>query len=273
MPDPGPARLPVWYIPHGGGPCFFMDPPAGAPDAWKSMEAYLRGIPAAVGARPRAILVVSAHWREERPTATGAAAPALIYDYRGFPPHTYQLKYPAPGDPALAAEVARRLEEAGIEAGVDSARGFDHGVFIPLMLLYPQADIPVVELSLIQSLDPARHIAVGRALAPLRDEGVLIIGSGMSFHNLQNFFGADARALAVVEKFDAWLTGAATAEPAAREAALENWEQANGARFSHPYEDHLIPLMVAAGAAGEDRGVRDYADYVFGLPVSGYRFG
>ena len=122
-------------------------------------------------------------------------------------------------------------------------------------------------------LDPAAHIAVGRALAPLRDEGVLIIASGMSFHNLQNFFGADPRALGVAEKFDAWLTGAATADPAARAAALEGWEQASGARFSHPYEDHLVPLMVAAGAAGEDRGLRDYADHVFGLPISGYRFG
>jgi len=267
------VRLPVWYIPHGGGPCFFMDPPPGAPNAWKGMEAYLRGIAAAAGERPRAILVVSAHWRETRPTVTGAPAPSLIYDYRGFPPHTYQLKYPAPGDPARAAEIVRRLGEAGIDAGVDNARGLDHGVFIPLMLLYPEADIPVVELSLIDSLDPARHIAVGRALAPLRDEGVLIIASGMSFHNLQNFFGADPRALGVAEKFDAWLTGAATADPAARAAALERWEEANGARFSHPYEDHLIPLMVAAGAAGDDRGVRDYADHVFGLPISGYRFG
>ncbi|MGA2636724.1 DODA-type extradiol aromatic ring-opening family dioxygenase [Methylocella sp.] len=268
------ARLPVWYIPHGGGPCFFMDPPAGAPNAWKGMEAYLRGIPASVGARPRAILVISAHWRESRPTVTGAAAPALIYDYRGLPPHTYQLKYPAPGDPALAAEVVRRLGDAGIEAGVDGARGLDHGVFIPLMLLYPQADIPVVQLSLIESLDPARHIAVGRALEPLRDEGVLILATGMSFHNLQNFYGADARVLTVAEKFDAWLTGAATAaDPSVRAAALEQWEQATGARFSHPYEDHLIPLMVAAGAAGEDRGVRDYSDHVFGVPVSGYRFG
>ncbi len=267
------TRLPVWYIPHGGGPCFFMAPPAGAPDAWTAMAAYLRSIPFVVPATPRAILVVSAHWRESRPTVTGAARPPLIYDYRGFPPHTYDLKYPVLGEPALAAEIVRRLGAAGIEAGVDAMRGLDHGVFIPLLLLYPNADIPVVELSLVETLDPARHLAIGRALAGLREDGVLILGSGMSFHNLQNFYGADPRALGVAEKFDAWLTAAATAEPAARAAALEVWEQAAGARFCHPYEDHLIPLMVAAGAAGADRGVRDYADHVFGLPISGYRFG
>lgn len=267
------AAMPVWYIPHGAGPCFFMDPPQGAPDAWRSMEAYLRGLAAAAGARPRAIVVISAHWRESRPTATAAAAPALIYDYRGFPPQTYQLKYPAPGDPALAADIARRLAEAGIDAGLDEARGFDHGVFVPLMLVFPEADIPVVQLSMIGSLDPASHIAVGRALAPLRKEGVLIIGSGQSFHNLQNFYNADRRVLAVAEKFDAWLTAAVTSDPAARDAALPAWDEAPGAQFSHPYPDHLIPLMVAAGAAGEDRGVRDFSDHVFGAPISGYRFG
>lgn len=268
-------RLPVWFIPHGGGPCFFMDPPAKAPNAWKAMEAYLRGIPAAVGQqRPRAILIISGHWQENRPTVTAAANPPLIYDYFGFPPHTYDLRYPSPGDPELAAEVIARLKAAGIDSGEDLSRGFDHGVFIPLLLLYPDADIPVVQLSMVHPLDPARHIAIGRALAPLRDEGVLIIGSGLSFHNLQNFYGADRRVLAVAETFDAWLTKAVTnPDPAARDAALAAWDQAPGARISQPYEDHLIPLMIAAGAAGADQGVRDYSDHVFGAPISGYRFG
>ncbi len=268
------TRLPVWFIPHGGGPCFFMDPPAKAPDAWKAMEAYLRNIPSAVGSRPRAILIISGHWQESRPTVTAAAAPPLIYDYYGFPPHTYELRYPAPGDPQLAAAIVERLKDAGIDSGADFSRGFDHGVFIPLLLIYPQADIPVVQLSTVNGLDPARHIALGRALAPLRDESVLIIGSGMSFHNLQNFYGGNPRVLEIAEKFDAWLTSAATApDPSARDAALLAWEQAPGARISQPYEDHLIPLMVAAGAAEEDRGVRDYSDHVFGAPISGYRFG
>jgi aromatic ring-opening dioxygenase catalytic subunit (LigB family) len=266
-------RLPVWFIPHGGGPCFFMDPPPSAPDAWTRMEAYLRGIPAAIGAKPRAILIVSAHWLESRPTVTAAAAPPLIYDYLGFPPHTYELKYPAPGDPALAEEIVQRLARAGIDAGADAARGVDHGVFIPLLLLYPAADIPVVQLSMLRSLDPEAHLAVGRALGSLRDEGVLIVGSGMSFHNLQNFYSADPRLFAIAGKFDAWLTDAAAAEPAVRDAVLARWAEAPGARISHPHEDHLLPLMVAAGAAGADRGVRDYSDNVFGAPISGYRFG
>ncbi len=267
------TRLPVWFVPHGGGPCFLMEPPAKAPDAWKGMAAYLRGISTAVGERPRAILVVSGHWQESRPTATASARPPLVYDYYGFPPHTYQLRYPAPGDPELAAEIVRRLEAAGIVAGETASRGLDHGVFVPLMLMYPEADIPVVELSLINGLDPARHIAVGRALAPLREEGVLIVGSGLSFHNLHNFYGANRRVLEIAEKFDAWLTAVIAANPVVRDAALIAWTEAPGARVSQPYEDHLLPLMVAAGAAAEDHGVRDYADHVFGAPVSGYRFG
>ncbi|MEJ0095447.1 MAG: class III extradiol ring-cleavage dioxygenase [Methylocella sp.] len=266
-------RLPVWFIPHGGGPCFFMDPPPSAPETWTGMAAYLRGIPATIGERPRALLVISAHWLERRPTVTAAAEPSLIYDYRGFPPHTYQLRYPAPGDPALAADICRLLNRAGIDSAADETRGFDHGVFVPLLLLYPNADIPTVQLSLSMSLDPAEHIAIGRALASLRDEGVLIIGSGLSFHNLQNLYRADPRIIQIAEKFDAWLTAAVAGPEAERNAALTAWAAAPGARVSHPSEDHLIPLMVAAGAAAEDLGVRDYSDHIFGAPVSGYRFG
>ncbi len=267
------TRLPVWFIPHGGGTCFFMDPPPSAPDTWTGMAAYLRGIPKAVGQKPRALLIISAHWLERRPTVTAAAQPSLIYDYRGFPPHTYQLRYPAPGDPALAADICGRLDRAGIESAADETRGFDHGVFVPLLLLYPDADIPTVQLSLTISLDPAEHIAIGRALAPLREEGVLIIGSGLSFHNLQNLFRADPRVIQIAEKFDAWLTSAVTSPESKRDAALTAWADAPGARVSQPHEDHLIPLMVAAGAGGEDLGARDYYDHIFGAPVSGYRFG
>lgn len=267
------ARLPVWFVPHGGGPCFFMDPPAKAPDAWTRMGAYLRGLLAGLKEKPRAILIVSGHWLEPRPTVTTSAAPPLIYDYYGFPKHTYELRYPAPGEPKLAAKILARLRAAGIDAGEDPARGFDHGVFIPMLLINPPADIPLVQLSLDSSLDPRRHISVGRALAPLREEGVLIIGSGMSFHNLQNFYGADPRVLQLAEKFDAWLGDALSRDEAAREAALAAWEEAPGARVSQPHEDHLLPLMAAAGAAGADRAVRDYHDHVFGAPISGFRFG
>jgi aromatic ring-opening dioxygenase catalytic subunit (LigB family) len=268
------TRLPTLFIPHGGGPCFFMAPPHGMPDPWKSMGEHLRGIAADIGRRPKAVLVISGHWEETRPTVTTAAAPPLIYDYYGFPPHTYQLKYPAPGAPALADEVRRRLGDAGIPAGTDPARGFDHGVFIPFLLIYPDADIPVVQLSLLASLDPAAHLAVGRALSPLRDEGVLIVGSGLSFHNLRGFFGESPRIAADAEAFDDWLTRAVSdPDPARRDAALTGWAEAPGARTSHPREEHLLPLMVAAGAAGADIGRRTYGDRVFGKAVSSYRFG
>lgn len=266
-------RLPVWFIPHGGGPCFFMDPPVGAPNAWTRMEAYLRGLLKGLKERPRAILIVSGHWLEPRATFGAAKAPPLIYDYQGFPRHTYELKFPAPGDPALARRARELLEKAGISAGEDAERGYDHGVFIPLLLVEPHADIPVVQLSLENSLDPARHLAIGRALEPLREEGVLIVGSGMSFHNLQNFYRADPRVLQLAEKFDAFLTDAVAQDEEARARALTKWEAAPGARVSQPHEDHLLPLMVAAGAAGSDAGARDFHDHVFGAPISGFRFG
>ncbi|HEV2674510.1 MAG TPA: class III extradiol ring-cleavage dioxygenase [Aliidongia sp.] len=267
-------RLPTLFIPHGGGPCFFMEPPRHGSDPWKSMGDHLRAIAADIGRRPRAILVISAHWEEARPTVTTGAAPPLLYDYYGFPAHTYQLRYPAPGEPQLAAEIGRRLDEAGLPSGGDAARGFDHGVFVPFLLIYPEADIPVVQLSLDASLDPARHLAIGRALQPLRDAGVLIVGSGLSFHNLRGFFGEDPRIAAEAEAFDGWLTRTATdPDPAARDAALAQWAEAPGARTSHPREEHLLPLMVAAGAAGSDIGVRTYSDHVFGKAVSSYRFG
>lgn len=164
------------------------------------------------------------------------------------------------------------LGGAGIESDVDSARGLDHGVFIPLMLAYPDAEVPVLRLSLRSEMDPAAHLAIGRALVPLRDEGVLIIGSGMSYHNLRSLFspgGADA-----AERFDAWLEAAATAPaPAARNRSLTQWATAPGAREAHPEPEHLMPLMVAAGAAAADRGYRNYRDRIAGKPFAGYRFG
>ncbi|MEZ0262733.1 MAG: class III extradiol ring-cleavage dioxygenase [Alphaproteobacteria bacterium] len=262
-------RLPAYFIPHGGGPCFFME--WNPPHTWDKMGAWLSSVSGDVGAVPKAILLVSAHWEEEDFTVTAGAAPALIYDYHGFPAHTYELEYPAPGAPALAARVVRLLADAGLTAKQDAARGFDHGMFIPLKLMYPDAAIPVVQLSLKTGLDPATHIAAGRALAALRDEGVLIVGSGMSYHNLPKFFrggdNPDSRA------FDGWLTQAATAPQAQREALLANWAQAPAARLCHPREEHLLPLMVAAGAAGADAGRQSLRDTVMGIAISGYRFG
>lgn len=264
-------RMPTWFIPHGGGPCFFMD--WNPPDAWKQMEQYLRTAASSLPQRPKAIVMVSAHWLEPVLRVTSGLQPTLIYDYYGFPAHTYQLQYPAPGEPALAAQIVDLLGKAQLPAQTDAQRGFDHGMFIPLMLLFPEADIPVVQLSLDQRLAPELHLQVGAALAPLRDEGVLIIGSGMSFHNLRT--RGDTEVSVMSERFDDWLTTALEADPATRRQALLDWEQAPFAHLCHPPqgEEHLLPLMVAVGAAGQDPGRRVYADQVMGRAQSGFSFG
>ena len=265
------ARMPTFFIPHGAGPCFFMDwNPA---DTWDEMAAFLRGIVDTLPARPRAIVVVSGHWLAPQFTVTGHARPGLIYDYSGFPPHTYELAWPAPGEPELAQRISTLLSKAGEPARVDAQRGFDHGVFIPLKLVFPRADIPVVQLSLRHDMDPAAHLATGRALAALRDEGVLIIGSGMSFHNMRGY--GDPRYSPLSARFDNWLSAAVESEPAQRDALLADWERAPHARDSHPprAEEHLIPLLVAAGAAANDRGRKVYSQQVMKTTLSAFRFG
>lgn len=268
-------KFPTLYIPHGGGPCFFMDVPPGRPsDMWDRMAAYLRGIDAAIGRRPQAVLLISGHWEQPSVTVNNAAHPPLLFDYYGFPEHTYRLQYPAPGAPELAQRVCDMLGAAGIPTASDDSRGLDHGVFIPFMLVYPQADVPIVQLSLHASLHAAAHIALGRALAPLREEGVLIVGSGMSYHNLREMFVDDAQFNAPAVEFDAWLTQAVTdPDPRTRDRKLSTWFDAPGARRSHPRPEHLIPLMVAAGAAHDDIGRRTFNDVILGKPISGFQFG
>ena len=270
-----PGRLPTLYIPHGGGPCFFMETPPGLPrDMWDGMAAYLRGIGASLGRRPESVLVISGHWETERPTVNTAARPPLLFDYYGFPEHTYQLTYPVAGSPALARRVREVLAAGQIGSDEEPERGLDHGVFIPFKLVYPDADIPMVQLSLNRSLDAATHLKIGQALTPLRDEGVLIVGSGMSYHNLRDLYSGDPRALRAAAEFDAWLGEAVTeTDHAARERKLAAWHQAPGARAAHPRPEHLIPLMVAAGAAGEDAGRRTYNEPLLGKPISGFQFG
>jgi aromatic ring-opening dioxygenase catalytic subunit (LigB family) len=267
-------RLPTLFIPHGGGPCFFMEEGIGPKGTWDRMAAYLRGIAASIGQRPKAILVISGHWEETQPTVHVGPNPTLLFDYYGFPEHTYRLCYPAPGSPERAKRVRDLLTAAGIASGEEAERGLDHGVFVPFLLVYPEADIPVVQLSLRQDLDPAAHFAIGRALAPLRDEGVLIVGSGMSFHNLRAFGSTDPRVLDAAQRFDDWLT-TAIEEPdeQARSRALESWTAAPDALFCHPRAEHLAPLFVVAGAAGGDRGRRTYSDRIIGKAVSGFQFG
>ena len=257
---------PSLFIPHGGGPCFFMDDPSGA---WTGMASFLRGLPGTLQSPPKAIIVVSGHWETEGFAFTGAARPPLVYDYYGFPPHTYQIRYDVPGAPGLARRAADLLGAAGIAGQVDEERGLDHGVFVPMKVAFPEAEIPMIEMSVDRAFDPALHVAAGRALAPLRDEGVLVIGSGMSFHNMRAY--GDPRATAPSEEFDAWLTRAAEAPGPLRARQLAAWATAPNGRFAHPREEHLLPLMVAAGAS-ESPGERIYSELVLGTAISAFRF-
>jgi aromatic ring-opening dioxygenase catalytic subunit (LigB family) len=259
-------HMPSLYLPHGGGPAFFMS--GGMRDMFRPMEEFLANVHATLPARPAAILVASAHWEADQATFTGAERPDLIYDYFGFPPETYALTYSAPGAPALAHKAASLLGAAGIEASVDASYGWDHGVFIPLKVMFPQADIPVLAMSLKTGLDPAAHLAMGQALRPLRDEGVLILGSGMSYHNLRNFGGAAQASV----QFDQWLDAALAGDAAQRSAALASWSAAPSGRAAHPREEHLLPLMVASGAGSDKPGSKIWSGEAGGSRVSAWAF-
>lgn len=269
------ARLPTLFIPYGGGPWPFMEFPFGPPGQWDRLAAYLRRLDGAIGARPRGALVISGHWETARASVNVGAHPPLLFDYYGFPEYTYRLTYPAPGAPDLAVRVRGLLGEAGIAADRDGTRGFDHGVFIPFMLICSHANAPILQLSLCSDLDPEAHFAIGRALTPLRDEGVLIVGSGMSYHNMPALLSPNnAQANEASERFDAWLTEAVEEpDPAARDRKLIAWLAAPEAKACHPRSKHLVPLFVIAGAAGDDRGRRDFNDHILGKALSGYRFG
>jgi aromatic ring-opening dioxygenase catalytic subunit (LigB family) len=263
-------RMPVVFIPHGGGPWPFVE--LGWPkDDVDRLIRYLQSVRAVPPVPPVALLVVSAHWEEPVPTVMTAPQPRILYDYYGFPPESYEITWPAPGSPALAARVQALLGDAGIASAADPARGFDHGTFIPLKLTYPDAGVPAIQLSLKRGLDPRAHLEIGRALAPLRDEGVFIIGSGMTFHNLRVF--RDPHAAPISESFDAWLRETVMAAPAARDRELERWAEAPSARAAHPREEHLLPLMVAAGAAAEDHATLAFHDTFAGIRLSAFHFG
>jgi len=270
--DTGAAggRMPVVFLPHGGGPWPFVEVPFGSKDELDTLASYLASIASLPKTPPTALLVISAHWEEPSPTVMTSEHPPMLYDYYGFPPESYRITWPAPGHPKIAARVRSLLEGAGFQTRENAERGYDHGTFVPLKLAYPKADVPVVQLSLKAGLDPKEHVAMGRALAPLRDEGVFIVGSGMTYHNLR-VFGPQGKPAS--EEFDAWLRETVTSEPAARDARLVDWANAPSARRVHPREEHLLPLMVIAGAAGEDRGERAYGGTILGLRISAYHFG
>ena len=259
----------ILYSPHGGGPLPLLDEPRHL-----AMNAFLREFPQSLD-RPDAIVVVSAHWEETLVSVTAGRTPPMIFDYYGFPPETYEYSYPAPGHPELASRVHRLLGEAGIESRLDTERGFDHGLFVPLMLMYPAADIPCIQVSLHASLDAALHIRIGRALAALRDANLLVLGSGFSFHNLRELMSkgdaeTDTRNLA----FEDWLAQTladTNIDERERERRLTAWTEAPDARFCHPREEHLLPLQVCYGIAGGPAGVA-FREPVLGFVSSAFRW-
>lgn len=264
-----PQRQPVFYLSHGGGPWSFMT--GEFRKMFEPLERSLKAIPGELPSRPQAILIVSGHWETEEFMLSAAARPGMIYDYSGFPADLYKISYPAPGAPELAERIAQHLQETGWRVGLDRERGYDHGTYSLLKAIYPQADIPVVQMSMRIPLDPAEHLAIGRALQPLRDAGILILGSGQSFHNLR-FQGPQARSASVI--FDTWLRRSILVPSAeTRNRALLAWEEAPYARLAHPHADHFMSLLMVAGAAGDDLAKCVFGDYLADFATSAYCFG
>ena len=237
-----------------------------------ALELSLARMPEEIGEVPKAICMISGHWEADSFAVMTSPAPGMFYDYSGFPPESYKIVYPAPGAPQIARRTADLIAAAGLPVILDAERGYDHGTFAPAYVMYPKADVPVYQVSLQRGYDPAVHLALGRALAPLRDEGVLIVGSGLSYHNLR-LFGPGAKVPSAA--FDEWLAATMAKTGKSRTQALLAWETAPHARSCHPQEDHLVPLFAAVGAAEDDLASMVYHDVdVFGgVTASSYKFG
>lgn len=262
--------LPTYFISHGGGPWPWLKKEM---PFYDQLEKSLAAIPGALTEKPRAVLVISGHWEESDFAVMATAHPPMIYDYGGFPAHTYQVKYSAPGAPPdLVSRVETLIRDAGFATHLDLERGYDHGTFSPMVVIYPKADVPVFQLSIRADYNPEAHLRLGEALAPLREEGVLIVASGLSYHNLRAFGGA-GRAPSL--EFDKWLSETLALDPAARRLRLLDWREAPSALIAHPEADHLIPLMVAVGAAESEKATRVYHedDFMGSLTVSSFKFG
>jgi aromatic ring-opening dioxygenase catalytic subunit (LigB family) len=263
--------LPVYFISHGGGPWPFIEE---SREKYAILTQALQDIPRQLPEKPKAILMVSAHWEADGGfLIMGNPKPPMYYDYYNFPEHTYHIQYPAPGSTSLAQRVMQLLNTAQLPCALDIERGFDHGAFVPLSVMYPQADIPVVQVSLETHFNPDLHFELGHALAPLRDEGVLILCSGLSYHNLREIRTVGAQPSA---EFDAWLQKVVVnGPPADRLDQLRQWDKAPSARRAHPREDHLMPLLVAAGAAPEETAVCVHHEVTAfaNITASSFRFG
>jgi 4,5-DOPA dioxygenase extradiol len=250
---------PTLFISHGS-PMLAIEPSP----ARDFLLSYGKSLP-----KPRAIVIASAHFGTARPAVVGDAQPDMIYDFGGFPDPLYHIVYPAPGDPVVAMKVAGLLEAAGLAPAVASHRGFDHGTWVPLSLLYPDADVPVVQVSLQPRLGPAHHVVLGRALTSLKDENIMVIGSGSATHNLHEFFNArhlkdTTTAPDWVAEFDAWVRD--KVQTGDTEALIHYRDAAPFARENHPTEEHFLPLHVAIGAAGDGaKGELIHSSYAGGV--------
>jgi len=250
----------IVYFSHGGGPL-----PILGDASHKAMVEFMRQLPSRLK-RPEAVLVISAHWEEDNATLLGAETPAMLYDYYGFPDEAYEITYPAPGSPDLANRIAALLNQNNISARIDPQRGFDHGLFIPLKLMYPRADIPSLQLSLLRGLDSTAHIALGKALRELRSENILVIGSGFSFHNMPAFsWHGTNKPDPANDDFQNWLIEvcAGPLPPSEREQRLIDWQKAPSARYCHPREEHLLPLLVCLGMANK-AATMIFDDFILG---------
>lgn len=238
-------RFPALFVNHGGGPLPLL---GRQPELAKHMkEVAKKYLP---DRQPKAIVVLSAHYEANEVEVTSAANPSMLFDYYGFPPQTYEYKYPAPGSPELAQRIQLMLQSNNIKSKLNPTRGFDHGVFIPLMLMYPQANIPVVCVSLHKSLDIKTHLNIGSALAPLLDDDILLLGSGYTFHNMQAFFGPTEETVASSIQFNEWIKDVLlnSKDSTSMLEKLSKWKDAPGGRICHPREEHLLPLFMVAAA-------------------------
>ena len=259
----------VLFIPHGGGPLPILG------DArHKEIIKFLKNIKFRIN-KPSSIIVISAHWEEDEVNITSGEKPSLIYDYYGFPEKSYKITYPAPGNSKLANKIKNLLKAKDINSKLNPERGFDHGVFIPLKIMYPEASITCVQISLLKNLDPKKHIEIGKALASLMDENILILGSGMSFHNLNILLSGSESTdsdNAKNKEFDDWLVNVCAGDKlnnVEKEKALIDWIKAPSARFCHPREEHLIPLHVCYGIKNKKADLV-FNDNVIGKKVSAF---
>ncbi|KAI5457765.1 Extradiol ring-cleavage dioxygenase, class III enzyme, subunit B [Mariannaea sp. PMI_226] len=275
---------PVVALSHGGGPMPILGDPGHDSIIYSLKNRVPKILKLGTPEQPRAIVVVTAHWSTAKPTISSAASHNLLYDYYGFPPESYQLQYPAPGSPEIARELHDALATEGLASELDDERGWDHGVFIPLLLVNPKADIPIVQLSVLESEDPEQHIRMGKALARLRASNVAIIGSGFaSFHNLgimralsRASASQQAEFRAASDEWNGALTGAASKEDVSeRWRTLEGWRKFPHADMMHPPQggEHFMPLLVCAGASMEGEQTRRYADEFVGVEINTYYWG